>query len=325
MTTSPTSGPATSHPTSGPETGPIQGGNNGGGGGGGGDGGGGGGGGGGNNYSKALREAIRLIKSTSPGMPHGATVALARQYMKYGDMALAVSAWRGLENYDRWFAGNRRADGTVRMGESQYQQVHREFRSSVAAVGVNPDLFEDDFVRAIRGEASPREVFAKINEVANRVIAAAPEIKEAYARLYGLNLTTEAILASALSPKVSESILGRRIGNADVAASASVSGYTISRARANRLREFGVDWETGRQVFGQAAEQLPLLAVLQRRHDDPDDDFDLNNFLSAAVFEDPVERRRIRNLLAAEQGMFSDELGSVAMGEGGELSGYRPR
>ena len=164
-----------------------------------------------------------------------------------------------------------------------------------------------------------------MNTIAERVLRSAPEIKAEYARLYGLQLTDEALIASALSPKVSEAILNRQIGVAEVAGAASTSGFALTRAMAQRLQQFGLDWTTGRDVFGQAAEELPLLRTLQRRHDDPNDDFDLNTFLQAAVFNDPNERRTIRNLIAAEEGMFTDELGTIEISEEGALSGYQPR
>ena len=107
------------------------------------------------NISAALAAAIKEIKALYPGWPHGAQVALARAYLHTGDMDLAVATMRNADAYDRWFAGNRRRDGTVRFDEGTYMSVRREFRSSVLALGINPDLFDDEFVRAIKGEASP--------------------------------------------------------------------------------------------------------------------------------------------------------------------------
>jgi hypothetical protein len=65
---------------------------------------------------------------------------------------------------------------------------------------------------------------------------------------------------------------------------------------------------------------------LARRHRDPDDTFDLNEFADANVFGDAAQTRRIRRLLRQEASLFSPrEVGSVQIQDDFALTGLTPR
>ena len=57
---------------------------------------------------------------------------------------------------------------------------------------------------------------------------------------------------------------------------------------------------------------LPALQVLAARHADPDDTFDLGEFTQAQIMNDPMQRQRIRRLVAQEQSDFSQGAGQAS-------------
>ncbi len=59
------------------------------------------------------------------------------------------------------------------------------------------------------------------------------------------------------------------------------------------------------QFFGLAENVLPVLQGFAARHDDPNDDFTLEDFAAAQIFNDPSQRRRLRLLVNQEQSTFS--------------------
>ena len=99
----------------------------------------------------------------------------------------------------------------------------------------------------------------------------------------------------------------------------------ISIDLAERLASQDLTGQQAGQVFAQAANQLPILDTLARRHNDPDDTFDLNEFLEAAVDADPTQTNRLRRLFAQEAALFGR--GSTFRGdrETGALSGLTQR
>jgi len=75
---------------------------------------------------------------------------------------------------------------------------------------------------------------------------------------------------------------------------------------ADMLFEAGVDDKSqARQLFASAEAAIPVLNVLASRHADPDDTFDLNEFVESEVMADPTQKRRVRRLLAQERSTFS--------------------
>jgi hypothetical protein len=63
---------------------------------------------------------------------------------------------------------------------------------------------------------------------------------------------------------------------------------------------------------------------LVTRHNDPDDDFDLNELTDAMIFTDPDQIERVERLFATEQSSFSPVAGFTTSGTGA-LTGLRPR
>jgi len=269
--------------------------------------------------SQTLLNEIQLL---FPQLPAELVQVYADAYVEYGDADLALSSMRAAPAYDTYFAGNRRTDGTLRYTETDYATYHDRFRYALMSVNVNPDLFENQFGALIAGDVSINEFEARVDTVYERVIDRAPEIRQELEQYYGFGLTDSAIIASAIDPNIGNQILERRISVAEIGAEASLRGYGIDLGFAERIYGRGIDRSTAGETFAAAAEQVPILDVLARRHADPNDNFSLEDFTAASLFDDPFERRRIRRLLAQEKSLFSGSTGFVT--EGRQVTGLLP-
>lgn len=271
-----------------------------------------------------LADAIRTAQLLMPWLPLELATTYALEWIETADDALAKAAMRNDVNYSKHFAGNRRADGTFRYEEADYAAVKEGFRVALMGVGVNPDLFQEQFVSLLENEVSPNEFRRRVDVVASRVLTRSAELKEYYSSMYGLEMSDAALVASVLDPSLNDAVLEKRITTAEIGAEAALRGYGLDFNMADRLYESGMTGQSANEVFSQAANTIPEINALVARHNDPDDTFDLNEFLSAAVFGDTTQRRRLRQALANEQGSFSAQ-GTVAMDQSGGLSGLANR
>jgi hypothetical protein len=232
-------------------------------------------------------------------------------WIRTGDVELARAAVREDPRYDSFFPGNRRDDGSFRLNEPQYQSTVEGYQDVLNSIGINPDLFQSRYGDLVSGDVSVDE-FAqeRIYPVYDRVLAASPVVLEEYNRINGVSLTEEGLVAAMLDPDLQERILNKKITMAEIGGEAVERGFELARDTAQMLFEQGVDQRRAEATFGVAANVLPTLNVLAGRHADPDDDFDLGEFLQADIFDDPQQRARMRRLVAQERSMFANAAGA---------------
>lgn len=139
-----------------------------------------------------------------------------------------------------------------------------------------------------------------------RIVSQSDAIRSFYAENFGLKMTTEALVASALNPDLGHRILTKQILVSEIGGEAAESGYTLDPEMLGRLAESGkVNRAEADRFFQLSENMLPTLNVLANRHLDPDDTFDINEFVQADIFQDPTERRRINRLMAQEKATFT--------------------
>lgn len=276
--------------------------------------------------TSALIDQVRLL---FPYLPEPLVQIYASAWADSGDPALAWATVRAAAEYDTYFPGIRRDDGTLRMTEAEYASTIEAYEDVFTSVGLSADLFRDKYVGLLAGDVSPDELWRdRIQPVFERVLDQSVEIRQYYAEMNGLELTDAAILAGLLDPEMGTAILNREITMAEIGGEATVRGFDISNEYADRMYRQGVTRNQAAELYGEAAEDLPILGVLAKRHADPDDDFDIYEFTNAAIFDDPVQRNRIRRLIAQERQSFTQ---SVGMGqlhrrdEGGRTTGLALR
>lgn len=225
-----------------------------------------------------------------------------------GDTALE---WiQASPEYDVIFPGNRREDGSLRHSEDVYFSIIESYERDLRNVGLNPDVFSGRFPELIEGEVSPDEFWQeRVLPMYERITSLGPDLMSRYAADYNLDMTPEALLAAALDPDLGSKILERRIALTELKAESDRAFDTDLTNRyaplIDEMLEFGVTQGTARNLFQDAAGLIPTLTTLASRHADPDDDFDLAEFTQASLFEDPVQKRRMRRLVAQEEATFA--------------------
>jgi hypothetical protein len=247
-------------------------------------------------------------------------------YVEYGDANLAWAEVRQSDIYDEVFAGNRRDDGSVRWDESQYMSIIEGYRDEIRAVGVNPDVFAPYYGELIAFNKSPAEFGAQVDGIYQRVVLGGQQVLDAYAAMFNYNdITREGLIAGLIHDDIHNALLDQQITIAEIQGEGVTAGFDPGDL-ARQLEEIDFTRAQARDLFGDAAELVPELAVLARRHADPDDEFNLEDFVSAAAFNDPGQGRRMRRLIAQERASFaqSGALG-VRTDREGRLAGLEVR
>ena len=247
------------------------------------------------------------IKTLYPWMTPTLLAVYTTSWEIHEDSPTALAEVRQSDEYGTIFAGNYDpVSGSVRMGESDYFASKANFEATLIGVGVNPAFFQDEWVEALEGEVSPSEMTSRIESIFERVMDQAEGIRQYYAEIAGIEMTDAAMVASALKPGLEGQILNRQITMAEIGGEAAIRGFDISRAMARELFQAQLGRSEAVGLFGNAREDLPALNILARRHADPDDTFDLEEFITADIYNDPAQRQRMRRLVAQEKSSFGN-------------------
>lgn len=238
-----------------------------------------------------------------------------------GNQELALATMRQHPDYDQYFPGNRRPDGSVRFDEGTWAATRDAYRRAFSDFQLNPDVFAERITALMEGEVSPRELIERLGAAQEQIVQNIPQVREFYASQYGIEMTDAAILGSWIDPDIGRAVLDRRIAVAQVGGEALARGYQIDTGFADRLASGGVNQAQAREFFSSAESVLSTLDVLARRYRDPDDDFDLEEFAEAQIFGSAEQTDRIRRLLGAEQSSFSSN--RSVRSTGSALSGLR--
>ena len=248
-----------------------------------------------------------------PAWPDALIQIYMDEWIASGDNALALARVRASPEFEQAFPGIKRPNGELRMTEGEYLTYRDNFNATLISIGLNPAYFTGTFLDLLTGDVSMREAISRIESAYTQVLSQSPELLARYAALSGLtDLTEAAIVASFLDPRIGEEILNGRISVAEIAAASDIRGVSIDLELAQRLVEVGISTGVAAEAFGAAAEAVPIINVLARRHNDPDDDFDIDEFVAAQLLDDPFERRRMRRLLNQERASFSPTIGFIA-------------
>ena len=266
------------------------------------------------------------VRRLYPWLPRALVQYYADEWAESGDSELAWAEVRASPIYDRYYPGNRRDDGTLRYDEARYTSTMEGYRDVIASVGLNPSLFDNRYVELIEGDVSPDEFAAeRVMPLYDRIQEASPGILAWYAAENGLELSFEAILAARFDPEgVGSRILNREIGLAEIGGEAWEAGLAPDFDLVESMYERGVDRGQAQETFAAAANFVPVLNVLAARHADPDDEFDLDEFVEADLFQDPRQRRRMSRLLSQERATFTGGgRGTFAQTQRGAVAGLR--
>ena len=251
-----------------------------------------------------------LAQSLYPNMPPDILELFASEWSRTGDPQVAIAEVRRSPAYDIAFPGNKRPDGTVKFDEVTYTGLKESYIGTLQEYGIprntSVDLLTDRFTGLIEGEVSAREFAQRVDAVYQGIQENIPEVTEFYRENFGLELTPEAIFVGALDPTVGEEIVAGRITTAQIGGEAARAGFEISGDFAQRLQRAGISQAQARQLFTSAQAELPRLQELQARGGvEQPEEFTLEQFTEAAVFQSPEELEEIRLLEAEEATRFS--------------------
>jgi hypothetical protein len=245
------------------------------------------------------------LRATYAWLPPEALNRLVELYFEIGD---AVQAWVQMRldpRYEQWFPGNLTDDGRPRYAEELYANIIGRYDSVMEGVGLG-DSLRHRYGEWIAGDVTPDEAAARIIPMYERIVSQSQQLKQWYAENYGLVMTDRALLLSALDPGLGEQILTKQISIAEIGGEALESDFNVDLAFATRMFEEGQVTRTeAESIFQRAEGFLPVLNVLASRHADPDDDFNLDEFVAADLFADPEQRRRMNSLIAQERSLFT--------------------
>ncbi len=267
------------------------------------------------------RGAARLV---APWLPEELVDVFADAWAEFGDSNLALAAVRQHESYDSHFPGIRRDNGSLRMTEQEYMAQRDAYSILLLEYGINPSIFEGRFTGLISGDVSAGEFATRLESAYTQIITNFDEVREVYARFYGLEMSDEAIFASFIDEEVADAILNRRIAISQVGGAAALAGFGLNANFAERLVNAGLSQDTALQFFGRAANEIPTLSRLATRFNDPDKSVDVTEFAEQGIFQDPTQIARFRRLFAAESSSFTNQE-FARFNESGALGGLTQR
>ena len=260
-----------------------------------------------------------LAQSLYPNMPPDILELFANEWARTGDPQVAIAEVRRSPAYEIAFPGNKRPDGTVKFDEVTYTGLKESYIGTLQEYGIprntSVDLLTDRFTGLIEGEVSAREFAQRVDAVYQGIQENIPEVTEFYRENFGLELTPEAIFVGALDPTVGEEIVAGRITTAQIGGEAARAGFEITGDFAQRLQRAGISQAQARQLFTTAQAELPRLQELQARGGvEQPEQFTLEQFTEAAVFQSPEELEEIRQLEAEEASRFAPIGGAARRG-----------
>jgi hypothetical protein len=262
---------------------------------------------------------IELAESLYPNLPPNILDLFASEWAKTGDPNVAISNVRKTDAYATEFPGNKRPDGTVKFDEVTYTGLKESYIGTLQEYGIPRDtsvnLLQTRLTGLIEGEVSAREFAQRIDTAYKGIQENIPQVQEFYATEFGLELTPEAIFMGALDPTIGEEIVSGRITTAQIGGEASRAGFEISGEFARRLQRAGVSQAQARQIFASAEAQLPTIQSLQAQRGVEDaEQFTLEDYTEAAVFQSPEEIEQIRLLEEEQAATFSPTTGAARTG-----------
>ena len=262
---------------------------------------------------------LEQAQALYPTMPPDILNLFANEWAKSDNPQVAIAEVRRSDAYEIAFPGNKNPDGTVKFDEITYGGLKESYIGTLAEYGIprntSVDLLTDRFTDLVIGKVSAREFAQRVDAVYQGIQENIPEVQEYYATNFGLELTPESIFLGALDPTVGEEIVAGRITTAQIGGEAARAGFEISGDFAQRLQRAGISQAQARQLFTTAQAELPRLQELQARGGvEAPEEFTLEQFTEAAVFQSPEELEQIRLLEREEESRFAPIGGAARQG-----------
>ena len=266
-----------------------------------------------------MEEFLQKARALYPGLPDSFIQLYAQYWESTGDAQQAISQTRQDPQYDNIFPGNKTERGQIRYDEVTYFALEDSYIGTLAEYGIpratSLNILQNRFVSLLEGGVSALEFQQRVSDIYRGIQQNIPEVQAFYADNFDINLDEQSIFLGALDPTVGEDIVSGRITPAQIGGEARRAGFTISLEEAERLQRTGLSQAEARRLFTQAETEIPRIQELQTREGrQPAEQFGLEEFTEAAVFQSPEELEEIRRLEREEQSRFAPTGGAARQG-----------
>ena len=215
--------------------------------------------------------------------------------------------------YKERFKANtvRLAKGLAVLKPNEYIAVEDSYRQALRAYGLT-QFDNDAYVsRFIENDVSPTELNARIQLATDRVMNAAPQVRNTLINFYGL--TDVDLIAYTLDPKGQLPAIEKQISTAEIGAAAARQGFQqVDRGNAEYLRSLGVTQEQAIKGFSDIASILPTATKLTDIYRDGLEGYGLEQAQQEVFGQLASERRKRERLSAAETATFGGKSGMNA-------------
>lgn len=274
---------------------------------------------------EAQRRARNAARAAVPWMPDPLVDRYMDHWAETGNVQTALNELRQSNDYEEFFPGIKRDDGSLRLTERQWYAEMEGYKQTLENFNIPAQVFESKLPRLIENGVNSDEFHQRVSRRYSQVVAMGENTRRFYAQRFGTgDISDSALLASMLDPEMDPLVAEEQFRRARIGGAALDAGFDVGMAEVDRLAEFGFNREAAQRFFKKARSLVPTVRDLAARHNDPEDDFDIEHAMDALVFEDPEEVDRLERLFATERASFSDRSGTFA-GQGGRLTGLTPR
>ena len=240
-------------------------------------------------------------------------------YIETGSGDFAIAAVRQSEEYNKYYPGITRMDGSLRMNETQYEQTREGYFRILLENGLNPIVFDSagKVAELIAGDVDVPEFRTRIEATRQAFVdnPKAAEIKAYYQTNFGVDLSDNAVFAAALDPLMSRSILLNQIDIAELGAEAALKNLDLNTEQARRLLQAGITEEGSIRLFARSAEAIKRLTALSAAQGRTAP-INLQQQLDVQVFQDPTAQLTEQRILQQQASLSSLQTGAAKAQEG---------
>lgn len=244
-------------------------------------------------------------------------------YVETGNGDFAIASVRQSEDYNKYYPGITRDDGSLRMTETEYETTREGYFRILLENGLNPTVFDamGKVAELIAGDVDVPEFRTRIETTRTAFVdnPKADEIKAYYQANFGVDLSDNAVFAAALDPDMSRSILMNQIDQAELGAEAALRNLDLNTNQAQRLLQAGITEEGATRLFARSADSISRLSALSASQGRKRA-IDLDFVLESQVFQDPEEQRAEQQILAQQQSLSTAKTGARKT-QGGAVAG----
>jgi hypothetical protein len=220
---------------------------------------------------KASESAYSLLYDQFSRMGLGSLVQPLQKFIQDGiSDAEFTLRLRETDAYKKRFAANqaRIAKGLAALSEADYVDMEDRYQNVMRQYGLPESYYQrgdlgrqEGFEKLLAADVRDDELADRLNVAYNRVLNAAPQIKESLKQFYP-DITNGDILAYTLDPEKAILDIKRKVTAAEIGAGAAIAGLGTTRTRAEELAALGVTGEQAREGFQTIGGFLPRASQL---------------------------------------------------------------